>query len=94
MWEKTIELFNFYHNSMSTLSQAIYYNQIIDDTMFDFAKSSHRFINMPLHYNTKFMTKDEIRDIFYFVRENSPELFEDFYTYNIRKWEAENVNRN
>lgn len=40
MWEKVLNLFNFYHNSMKALTQAIYYNKIVNDTMFDFAKSS------------------------------------------------------
>lgn len=91
MWEKTLELFNFYHNSMRTLTQSIYYNEIVNDTMFDFAKASQRFINMPNYYDAHFMTKDEIREIFYFIKKEKPELFDDFYTYNIRRWEAEDV---
>lgn len=49
---------------------------------------------MPTHYGLSFMTKSEIREIFYFIREKHPALFDDFYTYNIKKWEAEDVKGN
>lgn len=83
-WEKVIDLFNFYHNSMSCLPQSAYLQKISEDTMFDFARATYN--DLPFYYQ-KAMTTNEIREIFYFVRENHPALFEDFYEYNIKRTE-------
>lgn len=83
-WERVLDLFNFYHNSMKHLSQAIYFSKISEDTLFDFAKATYN--DLPFYYR-KAMTKQEIREIFMFVREEKPELFEDFYEFNINKME-------
>lgn len=83
-WERVLDLFNFYHNSMKHLSQAVYYNKIAKDTLFDFAKASYD--NLPFYYRQA-MTKQEIRELFTFVREKNPALFEDFYEFNVSSME-------
>lgn len=79
-WEKVIDLFNFYHNSMATLKQSNYYQKIRNDTLYDFAK--HTYDEIPRIYRAG-MTRQEIREIFNFVREKKPELFDEFYECNI-----------
>jgi hypothetical protein len=37
---------------------------------------------LPFYYRQA-MTKQEIRDLFTFVREENPALFEDFYEFNV-----------
>lgn len=83
-WEKVLELFNFYHNSMKHLPQSVYFSKINEDTLFDFAKATYD--DLPFYY-TRAMPRHEIREIFMFVREEKPELFEDFYEFNISKME-------
>lgn len=80
-WEKVLDLFNFYHNSMSGLPQSMYFKKIASDTMFDFAKKTYN--DLPAYYR-RAMTTNEIRELFYFVREKNPALFDDFYNYNIK----------
>ena len=79
-WEKVLDLFNFYHNSMKDLPQSIYYKKIGTDTLFDFARATYD--NLPSFYK-RAMTKQEIRELFAFVREENPALFEDFYEFNV-----------
>jgi hypothetical protein len=83
-WEKVLDLFNFYHNSMKHLPQSIYYKKIGKDTLFDFAKATYD--DLPKYYKTA-MTKQEIRELFAFVREKNPALFEDFYEFNVSSME-------
>ena len=83
-WERVIDLFNFYHSSMMHFPHSSYFKKISEDTMFDFAKATYN--DLPFYYR-KAMTTNEIREIFYFVRENHPALFEDFYEYNIKRTE-------
>ena len=83
-WERVLDLFNFYHNSMKHLSQSIYFKKIYKDTLFDFAKATYD--EVPFYYRQA-MTKQEIRELFTFVREENPALFEDFYKYNISSME-------
>jgi hypothetical protein len=75
-WEDVIRLFNYYHNSYASESQTKYYNMIGDDTMFDFARSCQ---DIPYDYYGEVFSKDQIRELFVFVRENHPSLFNDFY---------------
>lgn len=77
-WERIIELFNFYHNSMRYLPKSIYFKKIANDTLFDFAKSVYD--ELPPWFK-KEINKQEMRELFHFVRENIPSLFEDFYEY-------------
>ena len=84
-WEKVLDLFNFYHNSMKHLPQATYFNRISEDTLFDFARATYD--DLPAYY-AKAMTRQEIRELFAFVREEKPELFEDFYEFNVNKMEG------
>ena len=79
-WEKVLDLFNFYHNSMKHLPQSIYFQKISKDTLFDFARVTYD--DLPFYYK-KAMTKQEIRELFAFVREEKPELFKDFYEFSV-----------
>ena len=83
-WERVLDLFNFYHNSMRHLPQSAYFKKIYKDTLFDFAKATYD--DVPFYYRQA-MTKQEIRELFTFVREENPALFEDFYKYNISSME-------
>ena len=83
-WEKVLDLFNFYHNSMKHLPQSIYFKKIGKDTLFDFARATYD--DLPFYYR-KAMTKQEIRELFAFVREENPALFEDFYEFNVSSME-------
>lgn len=87
-WESVIQLINFYHNSLKSLDQSIYYKKINYDTLYDFAKSTYDIL--PYQYKSG-MNKKKIREVFRFVAENHQELFNDFYTYNIKNMEEKNV---
>jgi hypothetical protein len=54
--------------------------------MFDFAKATYN--DLPFYYR-KAMTRDEIREVFVFVGEKCPELFQEFYCLNIDSLEAQ-----
>lgn len=82
MWENVIRLFNFYHNSLQGIPLQNYISMIDDDTMYDFARHTTEYRD--LRYNGDYMTKDEVREVFYFVRENNYPLFKDFYECNAR----------
>ena len=82
-WCDVLKLFNYYHNSFSNQGQAAYYNMIADDTLFDFAKNSYKF--PPKYYNGDAFGTGKIREIFAFVRENHPSLFQDFYECSAQK---------
>ena len=82
MWENVIRLFNFYHNSLQGIPLQNYIGMINDDTMYDFARHTTEWRDM--RYNGDYMTKDEVREVFYFVRENNYPLFKDFYECNAR----------
>ena len=84
-WERVLDLFNFYHNSMRSLPQSIYFTKISQDTLFDFARVTYD--ELPKIYK-KGMTKQEMRELFAFVREKKPSLFEDFYEFNVNKMEG------
>ena len=82
MWEKVLRLFNYYHNSLSGLPQSSYLRALPTDTLFDFAANSQK---QPKYYYGDVLNKDEIREIFAFVRENNYELFKDFYECTAQK---------
>jgi hypothetical protein len=81
-WEDVIRLFNFYHNSFASQPKAQYYNMINDDTMFNFAAACDK---IPRKWYPDALTKDQVREIFAFVREKNPSLFTDFYECSARK---------
>ena len=81
-WEDVIRLFNYYHNSYANESISRYYNMIADDTLFNFAANSQK---VPEKYYGDVFNKDKIREIFVFVRERHPELFNDFYECSAKK---------
>ena len=82
MWEKVLRLFNYYHNSLSGLPQSSYLRALPTDTLFDFAANSQK---QPKYYYGDVLNKDEIREIFAFVRENNYDLFKDFYECTAQK---------
>jgi hypothetical protein len=84
-WERVLDLFNFYHNSLRYLNQAVYYSKIAKDTLYDFAKASYD--KLPGWAKTE-MDRQEMREIFMFVREKKPELFVDFYEFYANKMEG------
>ena len=49
---------------------------IADDTMFDFASNTQK---VPAAYYGDVLNKDQIRELFAFVREYNYPLFKDFY---------------
>ena len=75
-WEDVIRLFNYYHNSYSGEPISRYFNMIADDTMFDFASNTQK---VPAAYYGDVLNKDQIRELFAFVREYNYPLFKDFY---------------
>ena len=79
-WERVIDLINFYHNSFSSLPSEIYLKKISNDTLFNFAENTKQY--PPAYYGDKVMKKNEIREIFDFVRQANPELFTYFYECN------------
>lgn len=81
-WEDVIRLFNYYHNSYANEPQTRYYNMIADDTLFDFASSCQK---VPKHYYGDVLSKDQVREIFAFVREKHYPLFTDFYECTAKK---------
>lgn len=81
-WEAVIQLFNYYHNSYASQPQPKYYEMINTDTMFDFAKATHK---TPRQYYGEVFNKNQIREIFAFVREKHYPLFKDFYECNAEK---------
>ena len=84
-WERVLDLFNFYHNSLRYKNQAIYYSKISNDTLYDFAKVSYS--ELPPWAKNE-MTRQEMRELFAFVREKNPALFEDFYEFNVNRLEG------
>ena len=81
MWERVIDLFNYYHNSYAGEPVAAYYKMIMDDTLFDFAANSQK---VPKKYYGEVLNKQQIREIFAFVREKNYPLFKDFYECSAR----------
>lgn len=75
-WENVIRLFNYYHNSYANEPVNRYYNMIANDTLYNFAASSEK---KPKKFYGDVFNRDQIREIFVFVRENHYELFKDFY---------------
>lgn len=87
MWEKVIDLINFYHNSLKNKNHSTYATKIADDTLYDFA--IHTLDNPKVY--AKAYSRQEIREIFAFVRENHYPLFKDFYECNITSLEEGGV---
>lgn len=81
-WEQVIRLFNFYHNSYANQPRARWIQKITDDTMFDFASACD---TIPRKWYTDAMSKEEVREVFAFVREQNYPLFKDFYECSARK---------
>lgn len=79
-WERVIDLFNYYHNSYRGKPIPKYLKIIPDDTLFDFAKAMPE---VP-RYDKKLMNKQEVRELFLFVQEKNPLLFDMFYNCNFK----------
>lgn len=82
-WEAVLQLFNYYHNSYANVVESRYLMKIADDTLFDFANNTSE---KPIaYYGGAMYTKDQIRQIFAFVRQYHYPLFTDFYECTARK---------
>lgn len=82
-WERVIDLLNAYQKS--TLDTKTYYNRVFyEDTVYNFARNT---LEKP--YRTFPFSKQQVREVFAFVRDNNPQLFNDFYTLNFKKIEGE-----
>ena len=81
-WEAVIRLFNYYHNSYANEIEAKYTQKIADDTLYDFACNTS---DTPYAYYGDAFTKDQVRQIFAFVRQYHYPLFKDFYECTARK---------
>ena len=81
-WEAVLQLFNYYHNSYSNETEAKYFNKISEDTLFDFASNTS---DAPYPRYGEVFTRNQIREIFAFVREHNYPLFKDFYECNAQK---------
>lgn len=75
-WEDVIRLFNYYHNSYANEPQTRYYTMIANDTMFNFASNCQ---DIPKSYYGDVLNKNQVRELFAFVREYNYPLFKDFY---------------
>lgn len=75
-WEAVLQLFNYYHNSYSGEPISNYFTIIGKDTLFDFAANCQK---VPKSYYGEVYSKDQIREIFAFVRQYHYPLFRDFY---------------
>ena len=83
-WIQVLRLINFYMNSMSGIPVSQYIMKDYDDTMIAFAQASNtRRDRLNRHYADS-MTRQEIRNVFAFVRENNYNLFKDFYECSAR----------
>lgn len=78
-WERVLDLFNFFENSLAGQDIAYHAKRIGTDTLFDFAK---RLKEYPPSYLPYSIRRSEARELFEFVREQAPELFQDFYECN------------
>lgn len=76
-WERVIDLMNFYHNSYSNYSTSKYLLKVNDDTLFNFAENTYQY--PPSYYSGQIMKRNEIRELFEFVRYAAPDVFTDFY---------------
>ena len=75
-WEDVIRLFNYFHNSYAGEPISRYYSMIANDTLYNFAASSQK---VPKTYYGEVFNKQQIREIFAFVREAHYPLFKEFY---------------
>ncbi len=87
-WERVIQLFQFYLSSFTNMKAAIYFKALPTDTIFDFAK--HIMDEPYKTYGSEAINRQEAREIFAFIREKNPELFDDLYTCNLNTILEEN----
>lgn len=88
MWERVIRLLQIYFTSLGTSKSSHYYDSLTGDTVYDFANHSQ---NSPKRrYGEDVISRPEIREIFYFVKEKNYPLFDDFYSCNLKRILEEN----
>lgn len=81
-WIDVLQLMNYYQHSMQGIYESVYYKKINNDTMFDFVKKS---IEGETNWKYEhYMSREKIREVFYFVQEFNPELFDAFYHLNFQ----------
>lgn len=83
MWENVIKLMNLYHNSYASQGIVKYLKMLPTDTMFDFAKHTDDLTKRMYSNKEKCMTKDQVREVFAFLRDIKSPLFLDFYNCNL-----------
>lgn len=81
MWEKVVRLFQLYLNSLTKENGAIYFSALPTDTVFDFAKNAAQIPYK--YYGKEVMGRQEIKEVFIFLRENNYPLFQDLYECNL-----------
>lgn len=83
-WNRLIDLFNlFINNKPFPKSDPFYFQRMQQDTLFKYAKFMKNYI--PSFIKNYEMHRYEAREIFEFVREYKPSLFEKFYTVSLEK---------
>lgn len=78
-WCRVLDLINAYAHSMHNIEIVKYLQKIGTDTMYDFVNAITHI--KPLIGHSAF-TKEELRNLFNFVREHNYPLFKDFYECN------------
>lgn len=78
-WGRVIDLLGFYQTSYTSVPIAAYIRKIPNDCLIDFARAMPEVYLFNKH---KQITKPEVRELFYFVKEKNPELFDMFYHCN------------
>lgn len=86
-WEKVLDLINHYAVSLFSLDKSSYNRKLRDDTMYKYAKASEYKLDYDWEHP---YTTEELREIFYFVKDKNPELFEMFYKWRMTKYKGGN----
>lgn len=76
-WERVIVLMNAYLRSAEGIDNKIFNEVIKRDSMYNFCKNHLLIIKKRV--NDNLIGQDEARELFYFVRDNHPDLFGCFY---------------
>lgn len=80
-WERIIQLFNSYCNVAANAKKEIYERTIEKDTLFKFVSHFKDSSYLP----KDIFSKQEARELFFFVKEKNYEVFKDFYECSLVK---------
>lgn len=78
-WERVINLINRFNENVLLFSRKRFEQKIKYDSMYSYAHSRQE----SSRYNHDIITKDEVRELFQFVRKENYELFKSFYECSI-----------